>query len=183
MTSWIENKWVYTTAKVQKHLFVWSNVQDTITILYVMEYTRPLWALTFSQSDTENCTVCKICYQCFLLGKIQLIYTQKEIKLQQNKYMYLKYTMNVRPFTSTILTLNPWHRRRNRGWGLNSDPLIFFLGGGCKFKHSYNYYPFFGLSRFLISLPPPTPASNLLQAPLHSVWYPTLFSNYFLNWS
>lgn len=182
MTSWIENKWVYTTAKVQKHLFVWSNVQDTITILYVMEYTRPLWALTFSQSDTENCTVCKICYQCFLLGKIQLIYTQKEIKLQQNKYMYLKYTMNVRPFTSTILTLNPWHRRRNRGWGLNSDPLIFF-GGGCKFKHSYNHYPFFGLSRFLISLPPPTPASYLLQAPLHSVWYPTLFSNYFLNWS
>lgn len=181
MTSWIENKWVYTTAKVQKHLFVWSNVQDTITILYVMEYTRPLWAFTFSQSDTENCTVCKICYQCFLLGKIQLIYTQKEIKLQQNKYMYLKYTMNVRPFTSTILTLNPWHRRRNRGWGLNSDPLIFF-GGGCKFKHSYNYYPFFGLSRFLISLPPPTPASHLLQAPLHSVWYPTLFSNYFLNW-
>lgn len=130
MTSWIENKWVYTTAKVQKHLFVWSNVQDTITILYVMEYTRPLWALTFSQSDTENCTVCKICYQCFLLGKIQLIYTQKEIKLQQNKYMYLKYTMNVRPFTSTILTLNPWHRRRNRGWGLNSDPLFFFAGGG-----------------------------------------------------
>lgn len=129
MTSWIENKWVYTTAKVQKHLFVWSNVQDTITILYVMEYTRPLWALTFSQSDTENCTVCKICYQCFLRGKIQLIYTQKEIKLQQNKYMYLKYTMNVRPFTSTILTLNPWRRRRNRGWGLNSDPLIF-LGGG-----------------------------------------------------
>lgn len=182
MTSWIENKWVYTTAKVQKHLFVWSNVQDTITILYVMEYTRPLWALTFSQSDTENCTVCKICYQCFLLGKIQLIYTQKEIKLQQNKYMYLKYTMNVRPFTSTILTLNPWRRRRNRGWGLNSDPLIFFWGG-CKFKHSYNYYPFFGLSRFLISLPPPTPASYLLQAPLHSVWYPTLFSNYFLNWS
>lgn len=181
MTSWIENKWVYTTAKVQKHLFVWSNVQDTITILYVMEYTRPLWALTFSQSDTENCTVCKICYQCFLPGKIQLIYTQKEIKLQQNKYMNLKYTMNVRPFTSTI-TLNPWHRRRNRGWGLNSDPLIFF-GGGCKFKHSYNYYPFFGLSRFLISLPPPTPASYLLQAPLHSVWYPTLFSNYFLNWS
>lgn len=133
-----------------------------------MEYTRPLWALTFSQSDTENCTVCKICYQCFLLGKIQLIYTQKEIKLQQNKYMYLKYTMNVRPFTSTI-TLNPWHRRRNRGWGLNSDPLIFGGGGGCKFKHSYNYYPFFGLSRFLISLPPPTPASYLLQAPLHSV--------------
>lgn len=174
MTSWIENKWVYTTAKVQKHLFVWSNVQDTITILYVMEYTRPLWALTFSQSDTENCTVCKICYQCFLLGKIQLIYTQKEIKLQQNKYMYLKYTMNVRPFTSTILTLNPWHRRRNRGWGLNSDPLIFFWGGGANF---------FGLSRFLISLPPPTPASYLLQAPLHSVWYPTLFSNYFLNWS
>lgn len=129
MTSWIENKWVYTTAKVQKHLFVWSNVQDTITILYVMEYTRPLWALTFSQSDTENCTVCKICYQCFLRGKIQLIYTQKEIKLQQNKYMYLKYTMNVRPFTSTILTLNPWRRRRNRGWGLNSDPLIFFWGG------------------------------------------------------
>lgn len=183
MTSWIENKWVYTTAKVQKHLFVWSNVQDTITILYVMEYTRPLWALTFSQSDTENCTVCKICYQCFLLGKIQLIYTQKEIKLQQNKYMYLKYTMNVRPFTSTILTLNPWHRRRNRGWGLNSDPLIFLGGKGCKFKHSYNYYPFFGLSRFLISLPPPTPASYLLQAPLHSVWYPTPFSNYFLNWS
>lgn len=132
MTSWIENKWVYTTAKVQKHLFVWSNVQDTITILYVMEYTRPLWALTFSQSDTENCTVCKICYQCFILGKIQLIYTQKEIKLQQNKYMYLKYTMNVRPFTSTILTLNPWHRRRNRGWGLNSDPLIFFWGGGAN---------------------------------------------------
>ena len=58
-----------------------------------MEYTRPLWALTVSQSDTENCTVCKICYQCFLLGKIQLIYTQKEIKLQQNKYMYLKYTI------------------------------------------------------------------------------------------
>lgn len=129
MTSWIENKWVYTTAMVQKHLFVWSNVQDTITILYVMEYTRPLWALTFSQSDTENCTVCKICYQCFLRGKIQLIYTQKEIKLQQNKYMYLKYTMNVRPFTSTILTLNPWRRRRNRGWGLNSDPLIIFFWG------------------------------------------------------
>lgn len=134
-----------------------------------MEYTRPLWALTFSQSDTENCTVCKICYQCFILGKIQLIYTQKEIKLQQNKYMYLKYTMNVRPFTSTILTLNPWHRRRNRGWGLNSHPSFFFWGGGCKFKHSYNYYPFFGLSRFLISLPPPTPASYLLQAPLHSL--------------
>lgn len=60
---------------------------------------------------------------------MQLIYTQKEIKLQLNKYMYLKYTMNVRPFTSTILTLNPWHRRRNRGWGLNSDPLIIFFWG------------------------------------------------------
>lgn len=113
-----------------------------------MEYTRPLWALTFSQSDTENCTVCKICYQCFLLGKIQLIYTQKEIKLQQNKYMYLKYTMNVRPFTSTI-TLNPWHRRRNR--------LHFFWGGGANLNIAITTILFFDLSRFLISLPPPTP--------------------------
>lgn len=72
-----------------------------------MEYTRPLWALTFSQSDTENCTVCKICYQCFLLGKIQLIYTQKEIKLQQNKYMYLKYTMNVRPLYFYYINFKP----------------------------------------------------------------------------